>query len=83
VERIRNSFFLLNWECWLVVYLFRTAPRLALGSSWLPIQWLWGAVSVSVKQPEREADELDFRCYLHVLFKMCWVRQTSLIVLRK
>jgi hypothetical protein len=36
--------------------LFSTSPRLALGSTQPPIQWVLGALSPRVKPPKREAD---------------------------
>jgi hypothetical protein len=38
------------------IFLFTTASRTALVSTQPLIQWLLGALSLGVKQPEREAD---------------------------
>jgi hypothetical protein len=36
--------------------LFTTASRTAQGPIQLPIQWVQGALSLGIKQPDREAD---------------------------
>jgi hypothetical protein len=38
------------------IFLFTTASRMALGPTQPPIQWVPGALSLGVKQPEREVD---------------------------
>jgi hypothetical protein len=38
------------------IFFITTEFRTALGSSWPPIQWLPGVLSVRVKRPGREAD---------------------------
>jgi hypothetical protein len=41
---------------WLVIFLFTTVSRPALGATHHPIQWVPGAPSLGVKRPGCEAD---------------------------
>jgi hypothetical protein len=40
------------------IFLFDTASKLDLGHTQLPVQWVTGVLSLGVKLPGREADQL-------------------------
>jgi len=47
----------LGFDSWqgLGIFPFTTASRMVLGPTQPPIQWVWGALSLGLKRPGREA----------------------------